>query len=368
MKKYKIYIYAICKNESSFINRWMDSVKEADGVVVVDTGSNDDSVALLRARGAIVYEETFIPWRFDAARNSALNHLPVDTDICVSIDIDEVFEPGWREKLEHSWNDDTTLAKYWYVWETTANGQPQKKFQRDKIHTRHGYQWVHPVHEVLSYSGPRAEAIVFVNDLLLFHRPDPTKSRGQYLPLLELSSKENPDDDRTKFWLGREYIYHHQYDQAIQTLKAHLNMPSSTWNEERCASMRYIAKAYRLKSDYPSALTWLYRAVAECPDIREPWFDLTVLAYSQHNWPLVYFAAIKALDIKICTESYLTEAMAWDFSLYDYAAVACYWLGFYQEALIHSENALKMSPNNSHLLNNIAIIKDKLSPPVKLST
>lgn len=30
MNKYKVYVYAICKNESKFIQRWYDSVKEAD--------------------------------------------------------------------------------------------------------------------------------------------------------------------------------------------------------------------------------------------------------------------------------------------------------------------------------------------------
>lgn len=33
----KIIVYAICKNESKFVNRWMDSMTEADAVVVLDT-------------------------------------------------------------------------------------------------------------------------------------------------------------------------------------------------------------------------------------------------------------------------------------------------------------------------------------------
>jgi len=36
--KYKVYVYAICKNEEKFIDRWMDSVSEADKVYVLDTG------------------------------------------------------------------------------------------------------------------------------------------------------------------------------------------------------------------------------------------------------------------------------------------------------------------------------------------
>jgi len=34
----KIYIYAIAKNEEKFAKRFMDSVKDADKVIVCDTG------------------------------------------------------------------------------------------------------------------------------------------------------------------------------------------------------------------------------------------------------------------------------------------------------------------------------------------
>ena len=47
----KIVVYAICKNESQFVARWMDAMSEADEIVVLDTGSSDDTVSLLRDRG-----------------------------------------------------------------------------------------------------------------------------------------------------------------------------------------------------------------------------------------------------------------------------------------------------------------------------
>ena len=68
----KIVVYAICKNEEQFVERWMDSMSEADQVVVLDTGSTDESVRRLRDRGALVTEEAVVPWRFDTARNRSL--------------------------------------------------------------------------------------------------------------------------------------------------------------------------------------------------------------------------------------------------------------------------------------------------------
>ena len=32
MSKYKISVYAICKNEEKFIDRWYNSMKEADNI------------------------------------------------------------------------------------------------------------------------------------------------------------------------------------------------------------------------------------------------------------------------------------------------------------------------------------------------
>ena len=63
----RIAVYAICKNESQFVDRWMDSMSEADQVVVLDTGSTDDTVERLKKRGAQVTVELISPWRFDVA-------------------------------------------------------------------------------------------------------------------------------------------------------------------------------------------------------------------------------------------------------------------------------------------------------------
>ena len=68
----KIVVYAICKNEAQFVDRWMDSMSEADEVVVLDTGSSDDTVQRLRDRGARVEVEVISPWRFDTARNRSM--------------------------------------------------------------------------------------------------------------------------------------------------------------------------------------------------------------------------------------------------------------------------------------------------------
>lgn len=356
MSKYKICVYAISKNEEKFVDRWMDAVSEADLVVVADTGSTDGTVEKLRARGALVYEETFQPWRFDAARNCAMDHVPEDVDICVSNDIDEVFEPGWREKLEAHWKPEHTRARYWFAWSHGADNKTEKKFSMEKIHRRHAFRWIHPVHEVLEYSGSDPDHSVFIDSLILHHKPDPTKSRGQYLPLLELSAKENPDDDRTMFWLGREYVFQGRYDDGIRTLQHHLTMPSAVWDEERSASYRYISRAYRAKEDWRETERWLFRAVAECPHIREPWLDLAQLGYDTKQWHLSYFAAEQGLAVQRCSNSYLVEPGAWGTRMYDLGAIAAYRLGLMARSLELAQQACAMEPESEHLQRNRALI------------
>lgn len=39
MNNYKVCVYAICKNEEKFIEKWYNSIKEADYICVLDTGS-----------------------------------------------------------------------------------------------------------------------------------------------------------------------------------------------------------------------------------------------------------------------------------------------------------------------------------------
>ena len=105
MNKKKICVYAISKNEEKFVKRWYESVKEADSVYVLDTGSTDKTISMLKDLGVNVAVKEIKPWRFDVARNQSLNLVSEDTDICVCIDLDEVFEKGWREKLENIWNE-----------------------------------------------------------------------------------------------------------------------------------------------------------------------------------------------------------------------------------------------------------------------
>lgn len=358
MNKLKICVYAITKNEEKFAERWYNSMKEADEVYVLDTGSTDNTVEKLRKLGARVTVKEIKPWRFDVARNESLKLVPEDYDVCVCTDLDEVLSPGWRKKVELLWKDEVNHLRYNYNWSHDENGNPLVNFYIEKIHSRNNYEWVHPVHEVLKYTGEK-EVFVTTDEITVDHWPDDTKSRSSYLPLLELSVKESPNDDRNVHYLGREYMFYGKYNDAIDTLIRHLSLPTATWKDERCASMRFIARCYKNLKRYEEARMWLDKAIIEAPYLRDPYVERALLEYELNNWDAVKMFCLRALDIKNHAKSYINEPFSWNYTPYDLLSISEFYLGNIDESLKWCNKAIDMEPNNERLINNKKIIEEK---------
>lgn len=360
MNKKKICVYAISKNEEKFVKRWYESVKEADSVYVLDTGSTDKTISMLKDLGVNVSVKEIKPWRFDAARNESLKLVPEDCDICVCIDIDEVISKGWRKKLEEIWDDNTNHLRYIYNWSHDDNGKPLVSFYYEKIHARNGFKWIYPVHEVLEFSGEK-EVFKTTEEIVVDHYPDSTKSRSNYLPLLELSVKENPDNDRNMHYLGREYMFHGKYNEAIDMLIKHLNLKSATWKDERCASMRFIARCYKYLKRYDEAKMWLDKAINEAPYLRDPYVERAILEYELNNFEDVKKYCLLALEIKNHTKTYINEPFSWNYTIYDLLSISEFYLGNIESSLKWINKATKMEPNNERLINNKKVIQEKNS-------
>lgn len=354
----KICVYAISKNEENFVLRWVNSMKEADEIYVLDTGSTDNTVKTLQELGVNVTQKIISPWRFDTARNESLKLVPNDTDICICTDLDEIFIPGWRKQLEEQWTKNTTRARYNYNWSLDKNNKPIVNFNIDKIHTRHNYKWKHPVHEVLSYE-KNNENIITLENVTLNHYPDKTKSRSSYLPLLELSVKEDPEDDRNMHYLGREYMYYGKWDKAITTLKKHLSLKKATWKDERAASMRFISRCYKNLNNYKEAREYLNYAIKEAPYLRDAYVERAILEYEQNNFQEVEKYCLKALKITTHEKTYINESFSWDYTIYDLLAISCYYQKKYNYAVYFNNLALEMDKENERLNKNHQIYLDK---------
>lgn len=358
MNKYRVVVYAISKNEEKFAERWVNSMNEADDIYVLDTGSTDNTVKILKSKGVIVKNKKIKPWRFDVARNESLKMIPDKYDIYVCTDLDEEFLPGWRDKLESRWQNDTTRARYNYNWQLDEHNNPLVNFYIEKIHIRNGYLWTHPVHEILKSDDK--ENFVTINEITLNHFPDSSKSRSSYLPLLELSVQEDPDDDRNMHYLGREYMYYKEWNKCIDTLIKHLKMPNSTWKDERCASMRFIARSYKNLDRIDEARMWLDKAILETPYLRDPYIERALLEYDQQNWPEVIYYIEEALKIKKHTKSYINEIFSWNHTPYDLLSIAYFYVNKPIAALNNIKLALEFLPEDERLLNNKKIIENSI--------
>ena len=352
-------MYAICKNERQFAERWYNSVREADGIVLLDTGSTDGTPEYFEQCDKVtVYRETITPWRFDVARNKSLDKVPHNADICVCIDLDEVLQEGWREKIEAAWNSGAGRLRYRYTWNFNPDGSEGTVFWIDKIHARHGYRWVHPVHEVLRWVGTTEPRTVFAEGVQVDHHADNTKQRSQYLPLLELAVREKPEDDRNVHYLGREYMFYRRWDDCINMLKKHLALPTATWVDERCASMRYIARAYMAKEDANQAELWLLRACAEAAHLREPWLEAAQYYYAKSNFLACAWAADRCVSIEERPKTYITQADAWGSLPWDLLSVSLWNLGIKEKALAAVQTALQLAPDDERIRQNEIYMKE----------
>lgn len=349
----KIAVYTIALNEVQFVERWYNSVQNADYLVVADTGSTDGTVEALRERGVQVSIIKIKPWRFDDARNMALALVPEDADVCISMDMDEMMAPGWREELEKSWIPGTTRLRYHYVHNFDANDNPITSFLADKLHSRFGYRWKRAVHETIFPIGD--EKTVVAPSVVMWHKQDPGKSRGQYLPLLEISHKENPRDSQICYWLAREYAFYNQLENAAEHFKKYLAMPESGWADERSEAMKWLAKCLPHEE-----LKWLRMSAIESPTRREAWLNLAEYYYAKADWPNLYASAREGLKCQHPSNSYLDYPHAWKGRLWDLGGLGAWNLGIQEESLKLFQRASELEPDDGRIKSNYEFVKNAI--------
>lgn len=347
----KIAVYAISKNEEMFVERFCNSASDADLILIADTGSTDRTTSLAEQCGAQVHEIHITPWRFDDARNAALALVPPDIDICVSLDLDEELQPGWREEIERVWTEGTTRLRYGFDWGAGI------VFKYEKIHARRGYRWTHPCHE---YPIPYMidEQYAETDMLMVIHKPDNTKSRGQYLPLLEMSVKEDQNDPRNAFYYARELSFHSRWAESIRECERYLALPGANWPNERCYAYRVMSRCYSELGDWDNAIRCARLGVIEAPYTREPWCEIAKLAYQRHQWAECYGAAMSALAITDREFVYTVDPEVWGALPHDYASIAAWNLGLKEVAINQAQNALLKDPENDRLLSNLEMMRN----------
>jgi len=109
-------------NEAKNITRCINSASFADHILVIDSGSTDDTCELAKALGAevIIYED----WQgFGEQRNRLLKHC--NSDYIFFLDADEELTPALREEIITAVNDNQDII-YEILWDQVAFGRHLK--------------------------------------------------------------------------------------------------------------------------------------------------------------------------------------------------------------------------------------------------
>lgn len=189
----------IVKDEQEVLGRCLNCVsKFADQIIVVDTGSSDDTVEEARKFTDEVY---FFEWcdDFSAARNFAFEK--ADCDYVMWLDADDVISDENCEKIKKLKKNADFDAAY-LLYAASADGdKPTFEYYRERILKRsRNFKFEGAVHEAVSASGK-----IVYSDAVILHKK---VKENEPLRNLKIYQKQIARgiclDERSKFYYGRE--------------------------------------------------------------------------------------------------------------------------------------------------------------------
>ena len=309
----KICVYAICKNEEKFVERWLKSVDEADYITVLDTGSTDNTKKIfeeysLNNPGKLIFKSFDYGdnFRFDNARNDSLKLVPFDTDVCVVLDLDQVPVKGWSKIVKNHYINNELVTGYII---DHKDGEENNRWRSKNVHPNSPYYiWTKPIHEGINYIGNDEKyKECFDENFIINHYPDINKDRSLYTTLLRKAVEEDPTDSYFVNYLGVELSKNGSIDEAIEVYKKgiefcvfdnnfllfqmYINLGSLLIDKDPAAALDYfedadnmniiktrrlyvyIAEVYKKLDDINMEIFYLIKALKEVKSYSHDWRD-----------------------------------------------------------------------------------------------
>lgn len=295
----KFSLCMIVKNESAVLRNCLDSLKEImDEIIIVDTGSTDDTKKIAAEYTPYVYD---YKWQddFAAARNFAFSK--ATGDYIYSADADEVIDAANQDKLKalkRAMLPEVEIVQMVYV--TEQINHPTENFARDlrpKLFKRlRQFTWIEPIHETINI-----DPVVYDSDIEILHRPQGNHSSrdfgvfekiiqekgvlsdrlmGMYLRELYKAGTEEDLEKAKRFLekslpvkraqgkdlLCRQMIAvllktYRQMDNPVGMLKISLSAEATVPSAEMCMELGYY---FMKKEDFEEAAEWFHRAGFDC--------------------------------------------------------------------------------------------------------
>lgn len=382
MKQPNFTVALIARNERKTLPRLLDSLSEFQSrggeIILLDTGSTDDTAEYARSRGVKVTEvgkkylyelgdtavkeinDKFICtdeepivkvgdtlFDFSKARNH-IAELATNDVICMP-DCDEAFTKFDLDKIIETIESGAEQLEYNFVYSHDANGNEVIKFKHCKFYNRTKMKWVGIIHEVLSGQGNR----VFLGEdiIKLEHWQNEETNRSGYLKGLALDVFMNPNNDRNSHYFARELFYHHRYKSAVLEFKRHLTL--NGWSTERSESMNYLGRIYFTLGMSDEGMYWLTKAFDLEPRRREPLMYMADMYYQAGavDHALVYASA--AIQIKGEDNFYANYQPFYE----DYPHQIIYWAlwqkGEFHASKVHFDICFNLKPFEPRYLHDL---------------
>lgn len=261
----RLSVSMIVKNEEKHLPACLESVKDADEIVIVDTGSTDSTVEIAKKYTDKVY---FRAWddSFANARNYSLRQCTGDW--VIGIDADHELKSSIELIKCEIAEAEKVNAKAILVKNVYANTQTyhwrETLFKNDL-----GVQWIGDVHEVLSVRASYYSKV----EKLIHHSPnhgiDPDRN-------LRILLKSEPTR-RTKFYLGREYFEKRKYEESIKWMDDYLK--GANWLPEVAEAYLVKARCFWILQKGDQARAACLEAIRWNPDFKESLLFMAELYY-----------------------------------------------------------------------------------------
>ncbi len=218
----KISVCMIVKNEQDVIARCLECVKQfADEIIVVDTGSSDNTKQIVSKFTDKVYDYIWCN-DFSKARNFSFSK--ASCDYVMWLDADDVLRYNEIEKINQlklNMTADTYMLKY--ATSFSEDGRVNFAFYRERIIKRNlSPIWQGFVHEVI----PPMGKIEYL-DITIEHRKIAASYTKRNLNLYRYALKHGVKlDTREQYYYARELFYWGYYSKAIKEFNKFLKLPN----------------------------------------------------------------------------------------------------------------------------------------------
>lgn len=260
----RVVVAAICRNEEKFMQSFLEHVKDADAICLVDTGSTDSTVDIIQA-----FDHPEVHFYSDVeqrhlGRSRNLSASPfTPSDIVIWLDIDEHFtDPNWVAVLKEA----NPRGPIYIMMDNQGMRYYQMKGYRVDQHA-----WKYAAHEVLTEL-PRADARPLPSTTIevfeTVHTPDRSKPRS-YMAELAMDSAQYPNEDRPAFYYMRELCYDvintdgEKLAEAESEYRRMLKLPN-VWRDYVALGAIELMRAQFMESKYD--LSVIYQPIVSRPD------------------------------------------------------------------------------------------------------